>query len=260
MNELIKISTNKQDGKQTVLGRDLHTALKVETRYNDWFERMCEYGFEEGKDYYSILSNRSDGLPGKPRTDHQLTLDMAKEICMLQRSEKGRQFRQYFIEAEAAYRQVLIAEKKKRDGLRGIVFRDEIRNAELIAKKWAVPIGIAYSKAIADAERITGSDFSSYKALLPAKPDDVPVHTYNATQIGEKLGGLSAKKTNELLYSAGLQAKIDGEWRLTDDGKKYAGEYPYTRNGHSGYEIRWSESVVDYLRAVCHDELALMEV
>jgi anti-repressor protein len=101
MTELIAI--NYKNEKPTVSGRELHLALGVETRYNDWFIRMCEYGFIQGKDYYSILSNRSDGLPGKQRTDHQLSIPMAKEICMLQRSEKGKQFRQYFISVEEAW-------------------------------------------------------------------------------------------------------------------------------------------------------------
>lgn len=97
MNELIEVSYS-EDEQPTVSGRDLHAALGVETRYNDWFKRMSEYGFTENIDFYSILSKTPDG--GRPSTDHQLTIPMAKEICMLQRSEKGKQFRQYFIEIE----------------------------------------------------------------------------------------------------------------------------------------------------------------
>ena len=101
MNELLPI--NYEDENPTVSGRELHAALGVATQYKDWFPRMCEYGFTEGKDYCSFLSDRSDGLPGKPRTDHRLTIPMAKELCMLQRSEAGKRFRQYFIEVEAAW-------------------------------------------------------------------------------------------------------------------------------------------------------------
>lgn len=96
MNELIKV--NYESERPTVMGRELHKALGVETRYNDWFKRMSEYGFTENIDFYSILSKTPDG--GRPSTDHQLTIDMAKELCMIQRSEKGKQFRQYFIEVE----------------------------------------------------------------------------------------------------------------------------------------------------------------
>ena len=101
-NELIKIDYTTSD-RPTVLARDLHNALEVQTAYKDWFPRMCEYGFEEGKDYCSILSDRVDGLPGKPRNDHQVTIAMAKELCMLQRTEKGKQFRKYFIQVEEAW-------------------------------------------------------------------------------------------------------------------------------------------------------------
>lgn len=98
MNELIKI--NYESDHPTVSGRELHEALEVKTAYKDWFPRMCEYGFVEGEDYGSFLSDRSDGLPGKPRTDHQLTIDMAKQICMIQRSDIGRRYREYFLDVE----------------------------------------------------------------------------------------------------------------------------------------------------------------
>ena len=101
MNELIKVSYDND--RPTVSGRDLHEFLEVKTAYKDWFPRMCEYGFVEDTDYCSFLSDRSDGLPGKPRTDHQLTIEMAKEIAMLQRNERGKQARQYFIQLEAAW-------------------------------------------------------------------------------------------------------------------------------------------------------------
>ena len=98
MTELIKVNYDESTDKPTVSGRDLHEALGVETRYNDWFKRMTEYGFTENEDFYSNLSKTSDG--GRPATDHQLTIPMAKEICMLQRNEKGKQFRKYFISIE----------------------------------------------------------------------------------------------------------------------------------------------------------------
>lgn len=99
MNELVKINTSNP-GRPTVSGRDLHEALGVKTAYKDWFPRMCEYGFTEGKDFCSILS---ESTGGRPAIDHQLTIPMAKEICMLQRTEKGKECRQYFIEVEEAW-------------------------------------------------------------------------------------------------------------------------------------------------------------
>lgn len=101
MNDLINI--NYENDKPVVSGRELHQALEVKTPYDKWFPRMCEYGFKEGKDYTTFLSNRSDGLPGRPKTDHVVSFNMAKELCMLQRSEKGKQFREYFISIEEAW-------------------------------------------------------------------------------------------------------------------------------------------------------------
>ena len=98
MKDFIQVCYNNDN--ITVSARDLHAFLRVETKFNDWFLRMCEYGFSEGQDYCSFLSNRSDGLPGKPRRDAALTVDMAKELCMIQRNERGKQARQYFIQLE----------------------------------------------------------------------------------------------------------------------------------------------------------------
>lgn len=100
MNNLIKVN---YDNKQpTVLGRDLHKALGVESNYTTWFKRMCEYGFSEDKDYIFCFPNleSKNQHGGQNKIDHQLTIPMAKEICMLQRSEKGKMFRQYFIAIE----------------------------------------------------------------------------------------------------------------------------------------------------------------
>lgn len=102
MNELIKVNYDNPE-QPTVSGRELHEFLGLETPYSKWFERMCEYGFAENESYWTFLSNRSDGLPGKPRTDHALTIPMAKELCMLQRNERGKQARQYFIALETAW-------------------------------------------------------------------------------------------------------------------------------------------------------------
>ena len=99
MNELINIKTT-ETGEPTVLGRELHDFLKVATPYDKWFPRMAEYGFSEGKDFSTFLS---ESTGGRPSTDHLLTIDMAKELAMIQRTERGKQARQYFIQVEKDY-------------------------------------------------------------------------------------------------------------------------------------------------------------
>lgn len=99
MNELI--SVNYDNDRPTVLGRDLHEKLGIKTRYNDWFARMCEFGFVENQDYVAITQKRVTAQGNETAyTDHQLTLDVAKQICMIQRSDLGRQYREYFLEIE----------------------------------------------------------------------------------------------------------------------------------------------------------------
>lgn len=94
------IAVNYEGEQPTVSGRELHEALEIKTAYKDWFPRMCEYGFTEGEDFCSKLS---ESTGGRPATDHALTIPMAKELCMLQRNEKGKMFRQYFIKVEEAW-------------------------------------------------------------------------------------------------------------------------------------------------------------
>ena len=95
MNELIKVTYSND--RPVVSARELHDFLEVKTAYKDWFPRMCEYGFTEGTDFCSFLS---ESTGGRPAQDAALSIDMAKEICMLQRSEKGKIARQYFIQLE----------------------------------------------------------------------------------------------------------------------------------------------------------------
>ncbi len=154
MNELIKI--NYESDRPTVLARDLHEFLKVKTAYKDWFPRMCEYGFAEGEDYCSFLSDRSDGLPGKPRQDAQLTIDMAKEICMLQRNEKGKQARQYFLQLEREWnspeavmsRALRMAEER--------LERFKAINANLSVQNAIMQPKAEYFDGLCDRESLTG--------------------------------------------------------------------------------------------------------
>nr|DAE40101.1 MAG TPA: KilAC domain protein [Caudoviricetes sp.] len=102
MNELIKVTYDND--RPAVSARDLHEFLGVGADYRHWFPRMCEYGFTEGQDFNSVKNDRvqmeGDRMVSRTVDDAILTIDMAKELCMLQRNEKGKQARQYFIQLE----------------------------------------------------------------------------------------------------------------------------------------------------------------
>lgn len=101
--QLINININEENGKQTVSARELHEKLDIESKFMDWFNRMLKYGFEENVDYVLVAQKKETNNPKNPFTtinEYYISIDMAKEICMIQRSDKGRMFRQYFIECE----------------------------------------------------------------------------------------------------------------------------------------------------------------
>ena len=96
MNELISVAYTND--RPTISGRELHEKLRIETPYPLWFPRMCEYGFSDGVDYTPYIFVHPQNK--QETTDHQLTIDMAKQICMIQRTDEGRRYREYFLEVE----------------------------------------------------------------------------------------------------------------------------------------------------------------
>jgi len=119
MNELINVTLN-DNHEPVVSGRQLHEALDVKTKYADWFNRMIDYGFAENQDFLLLKNEQQTGRGGHNRVDHIIKLDMAKEIAMIQRTERGKQVRQYFIQVEKDFnspekimaRALLMADKK----------------------------------------------------------------------------------------------------------------------------------------------------
>lgn len=105
---LVPVFNGELDGRYQQLcdARDLHAFLLVGRDFSNWIKgRIEHFGFTEGEDYSPVLANRSDGLPGKPRSDYHLTLDMAKELAMVENNDQGRQVRRYFIAMERQARE-----------------------------------------------------------------------------------------------------------------------------------------------------------
>nr|DAW68077.1 MAG TPA: KilAC domain protein [Caudoviricetes sp.] len=99
MNEILKV--NYDNEQPTVSARELHNGLEVSERFQSWFNRQLQYGFEENSDY--VGCKEFNTLAKQELQDYQISIDMAKQICMLQRSDKGRQYRQYFLDLEKAW-------------------------------------------------------------------------------------------------------------------------------------------------------------
>ena len=96
MNELLKVNTDTQ----TVSARELHEKLNINSNFTTWFNRMVEYGFTKGADFFPKME---ESTGGRPATDYEISIDMAKEICMIQRTPEGKQVRVYLINIEKAW-------------------------------------------------------------------------------------------------------------------------------------------------------------
>ena len=185
MNEIIKIDYSSD--RPTVSARELHEFLGVESPYHKWFPRMCEYGFTEGQDFWTFLS---ESTGGRPAQDAQLTIDMAKEICMLQRNERGKQARQYFIQLE---------------------------------KDWNSPEKVM-ARALHIADRkikcLQTENALQKQLILELKPKadytDCILKNKGLVSINQiaKDYGMSARSMNNLLHDIGIQYKQGNQWLL----------------------------------------------
>lgn len=186
MNALLEIKVNDNQ-EQTVSGRDLHMFLGIETRYDTWFNRMLQYGFEEGKDFCSKMS---ESTGGRPSTDHLMKIDMAKELCMLARNEKGKQARHYFLEVEREWNS---PEKVMARALN--IANNTINNLKLENSM--------QKQMIAEFQPV-----KEYVDTILSSTDTVTV-----TQIAADYG-LSAKALNKILFEEGLIHNVNKQWIL----------------------------------------------
>lgn len=131
MKELIKVSTGGND--ITLSGRELHEFLEIKTPYSKWFNRMIEYGFTENIDFSTVGQKCPIANGGYQEVqDHEIKLDMAKEIAMIQRSEKGKQARQYFLQVEKAWNSPEMVMKRALEIANQQVENLKLQNAEQV--------------------------------------------------------------------------------------------------------------------------------
>ncbi len=120
--------------------------------------------------------------------------------------------------------------------------------AETMIQATGIKPELVYAVAIGEAEKETGYSYDEYKKLLPSATHEIA--SFNPTQIGEKIGGIKPNFINKALENLGLQEKKERVWRITEKGKQYGEEKPYSRNGHTDYRVLWHEKVVELLSEV----------
>ena len=215
MRELITIKQNEA-GEQLVSARELHKKLEISERFNNWFERMLKYGFIENIDYtgYKMFNTRAK----QELDEYILKLDMAKQICMLQRSELGTQFRIYFIECEKRLKEVTQPKLPKTylEALKELVKVEE----EKIALEYRVN-NLVHSKKL-----------------------------YTTTEIAKELGFKSANALNNILEEDKVQYKVNGTWVLCSkySDKDYVSiKQTELDNGKIIYDRKWTGIGRDFL-------------
>ena len=193
MNELLKVEVNENQ-EQVISGRELHMFLDIGTEYAKWFERMCEYGFREGEDFNSVKIDevRQEGNRTVKRqlVNHIMKLDMAKELCMLARNEKGKQARHYFLEIERDWNS---PEKVMARALN--IANNTINNLKLENSM--------QKQMIAEFKPV-----KEYVDTILSSTDTVTV-----TQIAADYG-LSARALNKILWEEHLIHNVNGQWIL----------------------------------------------
>lgn len=211
MNNLINITLNENQ-EPVVSGRQLHQVLGVKTPYSMWFDRMVEYGFTENQDFLLNNSVKQTGRGGHNKIDHIIKLDMAKEIAMIQRTDKGKEVRKYFIQVEKDFnspekimaRALLMADKK--------IKLLESQNENLL---------IELEEANKNAD---------YLDLILQTKDSLTI-----TQIAQDYG-ISARKMNQLLKQERIQRIVNGQWVLYAKylGKGYISSRTFDYEGKDG--------------------------
>lgn len=223
MHNLINVTLNENQ-EPVVSGRQLHQVLGVKTEYKKWFSRMTDYGFSENEDFLKVTQKCLTSSTGQNMTDHVLKLDMAKEIAMIQRTDKGKEVRQYFIQVEKDFnspekimaRALKIADRK----IISLEHKNEVLQLEL-----------------EEARKQT-----DYLDLILQTKDML-----TTTQIAQDYG-MSANKFNQILRQVGIQRKVNGQWILYTkyQGKGYIASRTFDYVGkdnkvHSKITTVWTQ-------------------
>ena len=205
---IIPVNVSKND-EQYVSGRDLHMFLEINAPYSKWFNRMCEYGFVENVDYLTVDKKvlREDGrVMPQTQFEHSLTIEMAKQLCMLARNDKGREAREYFIQVE---------------------------------KEWNSP-----EKVMGRALKIANMVINEQKVLIAAQEQQIsefkPIRDYvdeilsstsalTITQIAADYD-ITARALNKILEEEKVQRSVGGQWILYKNqmGKGYTKSETFT--------------------------------
>ena len=236
MNQLIPLQPQTVNGNavETVSARELHTFLEVGKDFSTWIKNRLEtLGSIENEDYLVIqeVFPKIGEKGGRPKIEYYLTLDVAKHLAMMEKTEKGLQIRQYFIECEKKLREVVQSQPARiigatEDKLNTIILALQHTSLSDIAKETYI---------ITSAETLTG-------VYLGYRPQVEQV-TYSAKEVGDMLG-ISANRVGRIANAHGLKTKEYGLYYLN-------------KSQHSDKQVehfRYFEKAIDKFKSILENE------
>ena len=232
MDELISLTQSAINGElqQTVNARELHAFVESKQEFANWIKNRIEkYGFIENYDFLITLSKTPNG--GRPSQEYFITLDMAKQLAMVENNEKGTQVRKYFIECEKKLKEQTAPQPvqpigETEDKLRTIILALEHTTLSDVAKETAI---------ITSAETLTGISIG-YRPQIEQT-------TYSAKELGDVLG-ISANRVGRIANAHGLKTKEYGLYYLN-------------KSQHSDKQVehfRYFEKAIDKFKSILENE------
>lgn len=212
MNELIKVQV--KNDRQLVSARDLHKGLDIKKRFSAWVSQNFK-GFEEGTDFTRVPGGtvvKSGNGTVRAYDDYLLTIDMAKELCMMSKTEKGKEVRKYFIQVEKNWNSPEMVMH------RALEFSNaRIKQLKLENKNLSIQLEESNKKA-------------DYLDVILGTPDALAISQIAADY------GYGAVSFNRLLHKVGIQHRVNGQWILYRAymGKNYVTTKPFVYKDHKG--------------------------
>ena len=233
MNNLITITkqTIGNDEINAVDARDLHGFLESKQEFTNWIKkRIKEYNFQGFQDFISYDKKIKRDVGASIRKEYTISIDMAKELSMVERNAKGKEARKYFIQCEKDLTtppQIMTP---------SALLKEELTIFELLE----VPKHLAQIESIKQVKKISGVDLSYAILLAPAqneiKAEDVMLEP---TELGKQFN-LSGVKMNKRLRSLDLQYKSGNDWKPTEEGEKISSRHSWSAGNKSGYNLKWN--------------------
>ena len=236
--------------QQVCSARDLHSFLESGRHFTDWFSsRVTKYGFVDNQDFASF-SQKSEKLPeGRPATDFQLTLGMAKELGMVENNERGRQVRRYFIEVEKRQHSAALAPMTPVQ-IGAQVITEMMRVAELLEVPKSFAVQVATEAAVRQSGMTEWARLTTQAACMTNVPqEDVMLEP---TELG-KYFDLNPAKMNRWLADHGLQVRVADQWQPTEQGSQLCVRHAWSSGFKSGYTLKWRYTAIKHLMGADKD-------